>query len=171
MIAPFRIAVPQSDLDDLTDRLSRTRWPDELPDAGWDYGIPLARVRELVEHWRTAYDWREHMAMLNELPQYTTQIDGQTVHFVHVRSADPDALPLVITHGWPGSIVEFLDVIGPLSAEFHLVLPSIPGFGFSGPTRARGWDSSTAVVTFRRWRCRSCSPTTVRVLPRAALTP
>ncbi len=113
---------------------------DELPGAGWDYGIPLARVQELTEHWRTAYDWREHEEALNVLPQYTTEIDGQTVHFAHVRSADPDALPLVLTHGWPGSIVEFLDVVGPLSQEFHLVIPSIPGFGFSGPTRDRGWN-------------------------------
>ena len=140
MIKPFRIDVPQADLDDLTDRLARTRWPDELPGAGWDYGIRLDRVRELAEHWRTAYDWREHEAELNRYPQFTTEIDGQNIHFLHVRSADPDALPLILTHGWPGSIVEFLDVIGPLSEDFHLVIPSIPGFGFSGPTRERGWD-------------------------------
>jgi pimeloyl-ACP methyl ester carboxylesterase len=142
MIKPFRINIPQADLDDLTDRLARTRWPDELPDAEWDYGIPLARVKELAEHWRTAYDWREHEAELNRYPQFTTEIDGQNIHFLHVRSADPDALPLILTHGWPGSIVEFLDVIGPLSEQFHLVIPSIPGFGFSGPTRERGWDVS-----------------------------
>ncbi|MEU5943454.1 epoxide hydrolase family protein [Micromonospora sp. NPDC047548] len=140
MIKPFRIDIPQADLDDLADRLARTRWPDELPDAGWDYGIPLARVRELAEHWRTAYDWRKHEAELNQYPQFTTEIDGQNIHFLHVRSADPDALPLILTHGWPGSVVEFLDVIGPLSEQFHLVIPSIPGFGFSGPTRERGWD-------------------------------
>ncbi|MFC6022817.1 epoxide hydrolase family protein [Plantactinospora solaniradicis] len=140
MIKPFRVDIPQADLTDLTDRLGRTRWPGELPDAGWDYGIPLARVRELADHWRTGYDWRRHEAALNELPQYTTEIDGQNVHFLHVRCADPDALPLILTHGWPGSIVEFLDVIGPLSEYFHLVIPSIPGYGFSGPTRERGWD-------------------------------
>lgn len=140
MIEPFRIDIPQSDLDDLTDRLARTRWPDELPDAGSDYGIPLGRVKKLAEYWRTAYDWRKHEAELNDLPQYTAEIDGQNVHFLHVRSAAPDALPLIITHGWPGSIVEFLDVIGPLSEGFHLVIPSIPGFGFSGPTTERGWD-------------------------------
>ncbi|GGL20248.1 microsomal epoxide hydrolase [Sphaerisporangium melleum] len=138
-IKPFRIAVPQADLDDLADRLARTRWPDELPDAGRDYGIPLQQVRELAEYWRTSYDWREHEAELNRHPQFTTEIDGQNVHFLHVRSADPDALPLILTHGWPGSIVEFLDVIGPLSEHFHLVIPSIPGFGFSGPARERGW--------------------------------
>ncbi|WBB73460.1 epoxide hydrolase [Micromonospora sp. WMMD1128] len=140
MIKPFRVRVPQADLDDLADRLARTRWPDELPDAGWDYGIPLARVRELAEHWRTTYDWREHEAELNRYPQFTTEIDGQNVHFLHVRCADADALPLILTHGWPGSVVEFLDVLVPLSEQFHLVVPSIPGFGFSGPTRERGWD-------------------------------
>jgi pimeloyl-ACP methyl ester carboxylesterase len=140
MIKPFRIDVPHADLDDLAERLARTRWPDELPGAGWDYGIPLGRVRELAEYWRTAYDWRAQEAELNAFPQYTTEIDGQNVYFLHVRSADPDALPLILTHGWPGSVVEFLDVIGPLSEQFHLVIPSIPGFGFSGPTRERGWD-------------------------------
>jgi pimeloyl-ACP methyl ester carboxylesterase len=140
MIKPFRIDVPQADVDNLADRLAATRWPDELPDAGWDYGIPLRRVRELAEHWRTGYDWRRHEAELNRYPQFTTEIDGQNVHFLHVRCADPDALPLILTHGWPGSIVEFLDVIGPLSERFHLVIPSIPGFGLSGPTRDRGWD-------------------------------
>ncbi|KAA2265355.1 epoxide hydrolase [Solihabitans fulvus] len=140
MIKPFRIDIPQLDLDDLADRLARTRWPDELSEAGWDYGIPLDRVKELAEYWRTAYDWRKHEAALNELPQFTTEIDGQNIHFLHVRSRKPDALPLVLTHGWPGSIVEFLDVIGPLSEDFHLVIPSIPGFGFSGPTSDRGWD-------------------------------
>ena len=140
MIEPFRIAVPQADLDDLTDRLTRTRWPDEFPDAGWDYGFPLARLQELAERWRTGHDWRAHEAALNELPQFRTEIDGQNVHFVHIRSADPDALALILTHGWPGSFLEFLGMIEPLSREFHLVIPSIPGFGFSGPTRERGWD-------------------------------
>ncbi|TCN37484.1 pimeloyl-ACP methyl ester carboxylesterase [Kribbella orskensis] len=140
MIEPFTIAIPQADLDDLADRLARTRWPDELPDAGWDYGIPLARMKELTEHWRTAYDWRKQEARLNELPQYTTEIDGQRIHFVHVRSANPEALPLILTHGWPGSFLEFLGVIRPLAENFHLVIPSIPGFGFSGPTHDQGWD-------------------------------
>jgi len=140
VINSFRIDVPTADLADLADRLARTRWPDELPDVGWDYGVPLARARELAENWRTAYDWREHEKELNRFPQFTTEIDAQNIHFLHVRSADPNALPLILTHGWPGSIVEFLDVIGPLSEQFHLVIPSIPGFGFSGPTRERGWD-------------------------------
>ena len=141
MITPFQIDIPQAALDDLTDRLSRTRWPNEVTDAGWDYGFPLARLRELAEHWRTGYDWRAHEAELNELPHFTTAIDGQTIHFVHVRSARPDALALILTHGWPGSFLEFLDVIEPLSRDFHLVIPSIPGYGFSGPTHERGWDT------------------------------
>ncbi|MDI2125565.1 epoxide hydrolase family protein [Yinghuangia seranimata] len=140
MITPFRIDIPQADLDELHDRLARTRWPDELPDAGWDYGIPLARVKSLAEYWRTGYDWRKWEARLNELPQFTTEIDGQNIHFVHVRSEAPDALPVVLTHGWPGSFVEYMEVVEPLSREFHLVIPSIPGFAFSGPTRERGWD-------------------------------
>jgi len=148
MIKPFLIDVPQTDLDDLNDRLARTRWPNEVADAGWDYGFPLARLRELTEYWRTGYDWREHEAKLNELPHFTTEIEGQTIHFVHVRSSKPDALALILTHGWPGSFLEFLEVIEPLSRDFHLVIPSIPGFGFSGPTHERGWD---AVRVARAW--------------------
>ncbi|MFI6868327.1 epoxide hydrolase family protein [Nocardia sp. NPDC050406] len=140
MIEPFRIDIPQADLDDLNDRLARTRWPNEIADAGTDYGFPLARLRALAEYWRTGYDWREHEARLNELPHFITEIDGQSIHFVHVRSAKTDALALVLTHGWPGSFLEFLEVIEPLARDFHLVIPSIPGFGFSGPTHERGWD-------------------------------
>jgi epoxide hydrolase len=149
-IRPFRIDIPQADLDDLRARLARSRWPDELPGADWDYGIPLEVVRELAEYWRTGYDWRVHERRLNGLAQFTTAIDGQNIHFLHVRSSEPGALPLIMTHGWPGSIAEFLEVIGPLTDPrghggdpadaFHLVLPSIPGYGFSGPTRDRGWN-------------------------------
>jgi epoxide hydrolase len=147
-IWPFRIQIPQADLDDLYERLARTRWPDELPGAGWSRGVPLGYLQDLAEYWRTTYDWREHEARLNELPQFTTEIDGQNVHFLHVGSPAPDALPLIISHGWPGSVVEFLDVIGPLSDPrshggdpadaFHLVIPSLPGFGFSGPVAEAG---------------------------------
>jgi pimeloyl-ACP methyl ester carboxylesterase len=147
-IAPYRIDVPQADLDDLTDRLSRTRWPDELPGVGWDYGIPLSRVRELAERWRTGYDWRAHEAELNAHPQFVTEIDGQRVHFLHIRSASPHALPLVLTHGWPGSVLEFLDLIKLLADDFHLVIPSIPGFGFSGPTAEKGWDRQRIARAF-----------------------
>lgn len=149
-IRPFRIDIPQDDLDDLRDRLTRTRWPDELPGVGWDYGIPLRYVRDLAEYWRTAYDWRAHERRLNGFPQFTTEIDGQRVHFLHVRSPEAAATPLIMTHGWPGSIVEFTEVIGPLTDPrahggdpadaFHLVVPSIPGYGFSGPTREPGWN-------------------------------
>jgi hypothetical protein len=143
-IRPFRIDIPQADLDDLRDRLGRTRWPDELPDVGWAYGVPLDYMKGLVDYWRTGYDWRTHEARLNEFGQFTTTIDGQNIHFVHVRSPEPDALPLIVTHGWPGSIVEFMKIIGPLTDPrkhggdpadaFHLVAPSLPGFGLSGPT-------------------------------------
>ncbi|MFI9844495.1 epoxide hydrolase family protein [Nonomuraea sp. NPDC051941] len=151
-IRPFRIDIPQADLDSLRDRLARTRWPDELPGVGWTYGVPVGYLKGLAEYWRTSYDWREHEKRLNDFPQFTTTIDGQNIHFLHVRSPEPDALPLIITHGWPGSIVEFMDVIGPLTDPrahggdpadaFHVIAPSIPGFGFSGPTRETGWDMS-----------------------------
>jgi pimeloyl-ACP methyl ester carboxylesterase len=134
----FSVHVPQADLDDLQDRLTRTRWPDELPGAGWDYGIPLDRVRQLADAWRKL-DWRAHEARLNAYPQFTTTIDGANIWFLHIRSAAPDAIPLILTHGWPGSPVEFLDLIPLLTPHFHLVIPAIPGFSFSGPTRERGW--------------------------------
>jgi pimeloyl-ACP methyl ester carboxylesterase len=150
-IAPFRIEIPQAALDDLHERLDRARWPDELPDTGWNYGVPLDYVQRLAGRWRDGYDWRAWEARLNELPQFRTAIDGQNVHFIHVRSPEPGALPLIATHGWPGSIVEYLDVIGPLtdpashggaSADaFDLVVPSLPGYGFSGPTRETGWSN------------------------------
>jgi pimeloyl-ACP methyl ester carboxylesterase len=139
-IKPFRIDVPQADLDDLRDRLDRTRWPDEIPGAGWDYGVPVGYVRRLADYWRTGYDWRRWEAELNRYPQFTTTIDGQNIHFIHVRSAREDALPLILTHGWPGSIVEYLRAIEPLARDFHVVVPSLPGFGFSGPTTEKGWN-------------------------------
>src|SRR5438552_17700444 len=107
-INPFTIRIPQSALDDLSNRLAQTRWPQELPGVGWSRGVPLAYLKELAEDWRTTYDWRKHEARLNAFPQFTTTIDGQNVHFLHVRSPEPNALPLILTHGWPGSIVEFL---------------------------------------------------------------
>jgi pimeloyl-ACP methyl ester carboxylesterase len=151
-IKPFRITIPQRDLDDLKTRLAQTCWPDELPGADADYGVPLAYVRDLATHWLHGYDWRAWEERLNQHPQFTTTIDGQNVHFLHVRSPEANALPVVVTHGWPGSIVEFLDVIGPLSDParhggdpadaFDLVIPSLPGYGFSGPTRERGWNNA-----------------------------
>lgn len=138
-MTPFRIAVPQQDLDDLRERLRRTRWPDELPGVGWAYGVPLDHVRGLASRWME-FDWRAAEARLNEWPQNTVVIDGTRVHFAHLRSDAPDALPLLMTHGWPGSFAEFTAVAGPLTRDFHLVLPSIPGFGFSGPTPDTGWE-------------------------------
>ncbi|HEX5118656.1 MAG TPA: epoxide hydrolase [Pseudonocardiaceae bacterium] len=149
---PFRIEIPQADLDDLHDRLARTRWPSEVPGVGWQRGVPVGYVRELAEYWRSEFDWRAAEARLNAFPQFVTEIDGATVHFLHVRSPEPDARPLLVTHGWPGSFAEFLNVIEPLSNPrahggdpadaFHLVIPSIPGFGFSGPTDEPGWDNN-----------------------------
>ncbi|MEU9187177.1 epoxide hydrolase [Streptomyces sp. NPDC048484] len=157
-VRPFRIDTPQADLDDLHARLDRTRWPDELPGVGWAYGVPRAYLEDLVEYWRHSYDWRAAEARLNEWPQFTTVVDGATIHFAHIRSPEPDATPLVITHGWPGSIVEFLDVAGPLTDPrahggdpadaFHLVVPSIPGFGLSGPTRDTGWEFHRIAAAF-----------------------
>ena len=157
-IRPFRIEIPQADLDDLRSRLARTRWPDQLQSVGWDYGIPLGYLRDLAEYWRTVYDWRVHERQLNDFPQFTTIIQGQRVQFMHVRSAEPEALPLIMTHGWPGSMVEFTEVIGPLTDPgahggdpadaFHLVVPSIPGYGFSGPTHEPGWNVHRIAVAW-----------------------
>ena len=157
-IRTFRIEIPQADLDDLNDRLARTRFPDELPGVGWSRGVPVDYLAELAEHWRDGYDWRKWEARLNELPQFATEIDGQNVHFLHVRSPEAQAFPLILSHGWPGSVVEFLDVIGPLTDPgayggdpddaFHLVIPSLPGFGFSGPTTEPGWDSHRIAAAF-----------------------
>jgi microsomal epoxide hydrolase len=148
---PFRIEVPQSDLDDLKRRIAATRWPDEIPGVGWDRGVPIGYLRELAEYWRTRYDWRAVEARLNEFPQFITEIDGVNVHFMHIRSRHADALPLLITHGWPGTVAEFLKIVEPLtdpvphggapSDAFHLVIPSIPGYAFSGGTGQVGWDT------------------------------
>jgi pimeloyl-ACP methyl ester carboxylesterase len=148
-IRPFRVEIPDGELTDLRERLMRARWAPEPAGSDHGYGVPVARVRALAEHWRDRYDWRAWEARINACPQFTTTIDGTNVHFIHVRSPEPDALPLIVTHGWPGSVVEFLDLIGPLSdprrhgldaaAAFHLVVPSLPGSGFSGPTPDTGW--------------------------------
>jgi epoxide hydrolase len=140
-IKSFRIDIPQADLDDLNARLANTRWPAELPGVGWERGVPVGYLRELAEYWRTGFDWRAQEAKLNELPQFVTEIDGQNIHFVHVRSANPDALPLLLLHGWPGSFVELVNLIEPLTGEFHVVIPSLPGFGFSTPLRETGWGN------------------------------
>jgi pimeloyl-ACP methyl ester carboxylesterase len=150
-IKPFLVQIPQADLDDLEERLGRIRWPDELPGVSWQYGVPLDHIQELVEYWRNSFDWRAQEARLNSFPQFVTNIDGQRVHFLHVRSPEKDALPLIATHGWPMSVFEYVDLIGPLTNPrehggdptdaFHLVIPSVPGVGFSGPTKEPGWDT------------------------------
>jgi epoxide hydrolase len=149
-VRPFEIRVDDAVLEDLHDRLARTRFPDQIEGTGWEYGIPIDYLRELADHWRDDYDWRVHEARLNELDHFRTEIDGQSIHFVHARSPHDAALPLLVTHGWPGSIVEFLDVIprltrpedhgGDPADAFHVVAPSLPGYGFSEPTRTPGWD-------------------------------
>ena len=157
-IRPFRISIPQADVDDLRERLARTRWPDELPGVGWSRGVPLPYLQQLAAYWRDGYDWRAREAELNQLPQYTTTIDGQVIHFLHVRSPEPDALPLLVTHGYPSSVVEFLRIVGPLSDPrahggdpadaFHLVAPSVPGFGFSTPVTEPGWEVARTTRAF-----------------------
>ena len=146
----FYIAVPQSELDDLRERIAATRWPSEVDGAGWTRGVPLDYLRGLADYWQRSYDWRAAEARINRIPQFTTEIDGALVHFLHVRSPEPDALPVILTHGWPGSFVEFIDLIGPLTDPrahggdpadaLELVIPSLPGYGFSGPVREPGWD-------------------------------
>jgi pimeloyl-ACP methyl ester carboxylesterase len=138
-IEPFRLDVPESELDDLRRRLDLVRWPSELPGAGWSRGVPLEYLQELVAYWRDGYDWRAAEARLNSWPQYKTVVDGAVVHFAHLRSASPDAIPLVFTHGWPGSIVEFT-AIAPLLTDFHLIFPTVPGFTLSGPVAEPGWE-------------------------------
>ncbi|WP_067571433.1 epoxide hydrolase family protein [Nocardia acidivorans] len=146
-IRPFRIDVPQTQLDELADRLRKALWPNELPGVADAYGVPNGRVRDLARYWLESFDWRALEARLNAYPQFTTEIDGEDIHFLHIRSERADATPVILTHGWPGSILEYLDVIVPLTAPdsdqdpaFHLVIPSLPGFGFSGPTRSTGWN-------------------------------
>ena len=150
-ITPFEIAVGDEVLADLRDRLRRTRWPEREPVADWSQGVPLAWLQDVCAYWADRYDWRAREARLNRFAQYTTPIDGLPIHFVHVRSPHADALPLVITHGWPGSIVEFHKVIEPLADPtafggdardaFHVVCPSLPGFGFSGKPASTGWGT------------------------------
>ncbi len=142
---PFHIEVPEAELADLRDRLRRTRWPDEEPVADWSQGVPLAYVRDLCEYWAAEYDWRATERRLNALPQFRTEIDGVGIHFLHVRSPHENALPLILSHGWPGSVLEFVKAI-PLLTEpedptdaFHVVVPSLPGYGFSDRPTEPGW--------------------------------
>ena len=157
-IRPFRVDVPDEELAELRGRISATRWPHKELVADRAQGVQLATMQELARYWATEYDWRKCEATLNALPQFTTEIDGVDIHFIHVRSRHENALPLIMTHGWPGSVVELLDTVGPLTDPtahggtpedaFHLVLPSLPGYGFSGEPTELGWDASR---TARAW--------------------
>src|SRR5215470_13540422 len=151
-IEPFRINVTDEVLTDLHERLARTRLPDQIDGAGWDYGTELSYLRELLAYWRDKFDWRPQEALLNRFQHFKTEIDEHRIHFIHARSPHPKAFPLIVTHGWPGSIFEFHKILGPLidppahggdaRDAFHVVCPSIPGYGFSDPPRSRGWDAS-----------------------------
>lgn len=157
-IRPFTLAVPQADLDDLHARLSRTRWAPALPGVGWERGTPVRYLQDLAAYWRDEFDWRAQEGRLNELPQFTTTIDGQELHFFHVRSPEPDALPLLVSHGWPSTPVEFQRIVGPLTDPrahggdpadaFHLVMPTLPGFGLSPPVTTTGWGLPTTVAAY-----------------------
>jgi epoxide hydrolase len=149
-VTPFKVHVPQAALNDLKKRLANARWPERETVGDWSQGVPLQKAQALIAYWRDKYDWRRFEARINAFPQYRTQIDGVGIHFIHVRSPHQNALPIILTHGWPGSVVEFMEVIGPLSdptryggrAEeaFHVVVPSLPGFGFSDKPVETGWD-------------------------------
>jgi len=140
-IVPFKIQVSDTVLADLKRRLAQARFADEFPDAGWDYGTNLAYLKTLVEYWRDKYDWRAQEKRLNTYDQFKTNIDGVDIHFIHQRSKNPNAIPLLLLNGWPSSIVEYEKVIGPLTENsFHVVIPSMPGFGFSGKPRERGYN-------------------------------
>ena len=148
-IEPFSLEIPEAEIDDLRERLRNARWPDAETPGDWSQGIPLAYMREVADYWAGEYDWRATEARLNSFGQFRTELDGLGIHFIHVRSPEPDARPLVITHGWPGSVVEFHKVIGPLSDPvahggdardaFHVVCPSLPGYGFSDRPTEPGW--------------------------------
>ncbi|MGB3327841.1 MAG: epoxide hydrolase family protein [Thermomicrobiales bacterium] len=157
-ITPFTIAVPQETLDDLHARLEHARFAETIPGTGWTLGTDAEALQQMVAHWRDAYDWRAWEARLNAYPHFTTEIDGQRIHFLHIRSGVAGATPLLLVHGWPGSLLEFLEVIDPLvdpvahggseDDAFHLVIPSLPGMTFSGPTRELGWNATRMAEAF-----------------------
>jgi microsomal epoxide hydrolase len=163
-IEPFTVSVPQDDLDDLRARLLRTRWPDQIPGTGWDAGTDQGYLQELCDYWAQGFDWRRTEAWLNRWPQFRTTVDGQQIHFIHARSEHSNAIPLLLLHGWPGSVLEFVKIVGPLvdptghggriEDAFHVVCMSLPGFTFSGPTGDTGWHSarmaSAAATLMRR---------------------
>lgn len=158
LIKPFTIAISQEVLEDLNHRLERTRFPDQIPDTGWRYGAEIGFIKDLCNYWRFSYDWRRHEKTLNRFTQFKTKIDGHNIHFIHVRSKHESATPLLISHGWPGSVAEFIKIIEPLtdplthngsaSDAFHVVCPSLPGYGFSGPTHKTLVDTQAIAELF-----------------------
>ena len=158
-IPSFQIEIPEEQIDDLRQRVAATRWPTKELVADRSQGVQLATLQELARYWTSEYDWRKCEARLNALPQFTTEIDGVEIHFIHVRSRHENALPLIMTHGWPGSVVELLDTVGPLTDPtahggtpedaFHLVLPSLPGYGFSAEPAELGWDAGRTAARGR----------------------
>ncbi|MEV0585097.1 epoxide hydrolase family protein [Nonomuraea sp. NPDC050310] len=148
MIRDFQVSIPQADLDDLRDRLRRTRWGTEIPGQGWSRGVPVDYLKRVAAYWADGFDWRAMEARLNELPQFVTEIDGQDIHFAHIRSADPDAVPLLLAHDWPASYVVFLPIVELLSEHFHLVIPNVPGVAFSGPLTEAGWNTGRISAAF-----------------------
>ncbi len=156
---PYHVQIPESELVELRRRIGATRWPADGVEPGWGRGVPVGYLKELADHWQHGYDWRAAERRLNEYPQFTTEIDGAGIHFLHVTSPQPGARPMLLSHGWPGSVVEYLDLIGPLTDPvayggdpadaFQLVIPSLPGYGFSGPLNEPGWDVRRIA---RAWR-------------------
>jgi pimeloyl-ACP methyl ester carboxylesterase len=154
----FNIRISGYEIDDLNQRLSKTRWPGETINEGWKKGVPTDYLKKLVDYWLHKFDWKQQEALLNKYPQFITEIDGQNIHFLHIRSSDPNAIPLMLIHGWPGSFADFVKVIEPLTApssgkgngpnSFHLVIPSIPGFGFSTPVKEKGWNMFRIAAAF-----------------------
>ncbi len=154
-IKPFKVHIPDRVLEDLRRRLAKAKWPDQLPGTTWEHGADIGAIRQLADYWGKKYDWRAQEARINRFEQFTTEIDGQKIHFIHQRSPRTDAIPLMLIHGWPGSIVEFLGLIEPLARPkdgstpaFHVIVPSLPGFGFSGPTTSPGWDPRRMAKAF-----------------------
>ena len=163
-VRPFAVSIPETDVQDLRERLARTRWPDPETVEDWSQGVRLEHAKQLTDYWLHNYDWRRFETTLARYPQYLTEIDGIDIHFLHVASPHPGALPLILTHGWPGSFIDFLPMIGPLTepvahggrAEdaFHIVIPSLPGFGFSGKPAETGWNLERTATAWAHLMCR-----------------
>jgi pimeloyl-ACP methyl ester carboxylesterase len=151
----FKIQISQNEINDLSERLTKTRWPNEMINEGWKKGAPTDYLKKLADYWLTKFDWKKQEALLNKYPQFITEIDGQNIHFLHIKSGNANATPLMLIHGWPGSFADFINVIEPLTnpgneneASFHVVIPSIPGFGFSTPVKEKGWNMFRIAAAF-----------------------